>query len=117
MDIGEFHHHLLLGLLHRCHGVTQIIQFALICVLILNCERCYYIYDSFFILYGVDPPIIHHEIELRYLLLCLRHFIILLEGISHHCDQHIQQDDAHEEGKAEKQNTQVNGHVIVQIGI
>ena len=67
---------------------------------------CNNVYDFFLVLNGVDPPVLHDELELCDVLTCFLFLVIFVEAATHDGDEHIQHVDTHEETKEKEKYQQ-----------
>ena len=90
--------------LHIAQGGDEAIELALTIIFVKNVEGGNEVNDLVLFFDWMDPPIVHDEFQLRDLTIAVGDFGVLVKGLTHDCDQHVQQMDTHEQRKEEEKS-------------
>ena len=79
-------------------------------VLVQDVEGCDEVDNLFFVLDWVDPPVVDNKFELRDLTITVSDFGVLIEGLTHDSNQHVEQMDTHKKCDQKEQKFEDDSH-------
>ena len=91
-------------------SILNSIQLTLLMLLIVDVERSHEVDDLVAVLDWVDPPVVDNEFELRDLTITVSDFGVLIEGLTHDSNQHVEQMDTHKKCDQKEQKFEDDSH-------